>query len=63
MEQPRNILDVINFNIVETSKDIVLMCEKMHELEKKIDALYSVFYRQEEPKATGEAPDEEEISS
>lgn len=52
-----NIFEIINANIVGMSEDMNLM-------HKKIDDIYRVLYPpQEQPNATGDAPDESEVSS
>lgn len=59
-QQPRNIFEVINSNIVALSEDINLM-------HQKIDAIYAALYQtnlsRQEPTATGElAADDIQIS-
>ena len=52
-----NIFEIINANIVGMSEDMNLM-------HKKIDDIYRVLYPpQEQPNATGDAPEDSEVSS
>ena len=52
-----NIFEIINANIVALSEDLNIM-------HRKIDDMYKVLYPpQEQPNATGDAPDESEVSS
>lgn len=47
MEQPKNIFELINQNIVDLSKDVVVMYEK-------VDAVYKALYPNgSEPNASG----------
>ena len=47
MEQPKNIFELINQNIVDLSKDMVAMFEK-------VDAIYRALYPNDsEPNASG----------
>ncbi len=52
--QPKNIFELINQNIVDMSKDVVSMYDKIETMESKIDAIYDALYPKiSEPNASG----------
>ena len=53
-QQPRNIFELINQNIVDMSKDVVSMYDKVNTIEHKINAIYNALYPNDsEPNASG----------
>lgn len=61
--KPRNIFELINVNVVDMSKDLVLMHEKIDKLECMMQAIYDALYPQELPNADGEVLEESEVIS
>ena len=61
--KPRNIFELINMNVVDMSKDLVLMHEKIDKLECMMQAIYDALYPQELPNADGEVLEESEVIS
>lgn len=60
--KPRNIFELINVNVVDMSKDLVLMHEKIDKLECMMQSIYDALY-QELPNADGEVLEEHEVIS
>lgn len=50
-QQPRNIFELINMNIVDMSQDIVSMAGMIQDIYGKVNALYGAFYPPEAPSA------------
>ena len=61
--KPRNIFELINMNVVDMSKDLVLMHEKIDKLECMMQSIYDALYPQELPNADGEVLEESEVIS
>ena len=61
--KPRNIFELINMNVVDMSKDLVLLHEKIDKVECVMQAIYDALYPQELPNADGEVLKESEVIS
>jgi hypothetical protein len=61
--KPRNIFELINMNVVDMSKDLVLLHEKIDKVECVMQAIYDALYPQELPNADGEVLEESEVIS
>lgn len=61
--KPRNIFELINMNVVDMSKDLVLLHEKIDKVECVMQAIYDALYPQELPNADGEVLEEDEVIS
>ena len=61
--KPRNIFELINMNVVDMSKDLVLLHEKIDKIECVMQAIYDALYPQELPNADGEVLEEDEVIS
>jgi hypothetical protein len=61
--KPRNIFELINVNVVDMSKDLVLLHEKIDKVECLMQAIYDALYPQELPNADGEVLEESEVIS
>lgn len=61
--KPRNIFELININVVDMSKDLVLLHEKIDKIECVMQAIYDALYPQELPNADGEVLEESEVIS
>jgi hypothetical protein len=61
--KPRNIFELINMNVVDMSKDLVLLHEKIDKIECVMQAIYDTLYPQELPNADGEVLEESEVIS
>ena len=61
--KPRNIFELINMNVVDMSKDLVLLHEKIDKIECVMQAIYDALYPQEQPNADGEVLEEDEVIS
>lgn len=61
--KPRNIFELINMNVVDMSKDLVLLHEKIDKIECVMQAIYNALYPQELPNADGEVLEESEVIS
>jgi hypothetical protein len=61
--KPRNIFELINMNVVDMSKDLVLLHEKIDKIECVMQAIYDALYPQELPNADGEVLEESEVIS
>lgn len=58
--QPRNLFELINMNVVDMSKDLVSLYDRVSAMEEKINMIYLALYPpMEEPNATGDVPTEE----
>lgn len=61
--KPRNIFELINVNVVDMSKDLVLLHEKIDKIECVMQSIYDALYPQELPNADGEVLEEHEVIS
>lgn len=61
--KPRNIFELINMNVVDMSKDLVLLHEKIDKIECVMQSIYDALYPQELPNADGEVLEESEVIS
>ena len=61
--KPRNIFELININVVDMSKDLVLLHEKIDKIECVMQSIYDALYPQELPNADGEVLEESEVIS
>jgi hypothetical protein len=61
--KPRNIFELINMNVVDMSKDLVLLHKKIDKVECVMQAIYDALYPQELPNADGEVLEESEVIS
>jgi hypothetical protein len=61
--KPRNIFELINMNVVDMSKDLVLLHEKIDKIECVMQGIYDALYPQELPNADGEVLEESEVIS
>jgi hypothetical protein len=61
--KPRNIFELININVVDMSKDLVLLHEKIDKIECVMQAIHDALYPQELPNADGEVLEESEVIS
>jgi hypothetical protein len=61
--KPRNIFELINMNVVDMSKDLVLLHEKIDKVECVMQSIYDALYPQELPNADGEVLEESEVIS
>jgi hypothetical protein len=61
--KPRNIFELINMNVVDMSKDLVLLHDKIDKIECVMQAIYDALYPQELPNADGEVLEESEVIS
>mgnify|MGYP003306114310 FL=1 len=58
--QPRNLFELINVNVVDMSKDLVSLHDRVVSMEEKVNMIYLALYPpMEEPNATGDVPTEE----
>lgn len=59
-QRPQNIFELINVNVVDMSKDLVSLYDRVTAMEEKVNLIYLALYPPvEQPNATGDAPEEE----
>lgn len=61
--EPKNIFELINMNVVDMSKDLVLVHTELQEMKQQINAIYSALYPQELPNADGEVLEDSQVVS
>lgn len=61
--EPKNIFELININVVDMSKDLVLVHTELQEMKQQINAIYSALYPQELPNAGGEVLEDSQVAS
>lgn len=61
--EPKNIFELININVVDMSKDLVLVHTELQEMKQQINAIYSALYPQELPNADGEVLEDSQVVS
>ena len=61
--EPKNIFELINVNVVDMSKDLVLVHTELQEMKQQINAIYSALYPQELPNADGEVLEDSQVVS
>jgi hypothetical protein len=61
--EPKNIFELINVNIVDMSKDLVLVHNELQEMKQEINAIYRALYPQELPNADGEVLEDSQVVS
>lgn len=61
--EPKNIFELINVNVVDMSKDLVVIHDQIHEMRQQINAIYRALYPQELPNADGEVLEDNQVVS
>lgn len=61
--EPKNIFELINMNVVDMSKDLVVIHDQIQEMRQQINAIYRALYPQELPNAGGEVLEDSQIVS
>lgn len=61
--EPKNIFELINMNVVDMSKDLVLVHTELQEMKQQINAIYSALYQQELPNADGKVLEDSQVVS
>ena len=61
--EPKNIFELINMNVVDMSKDLVVIHDQIQEMRQQINAIYRALYPQELPNADGEVLDDSQVVS
>lgn len=61
--EPKNIFELINVNVVDMSKDLVLVHKEVQEMKQQINAIYRALYPQELPNADGEVLENSQVAS
>lgn len=61
--EPKNIFELINVNVVDMSKDLVLVHTEIQEMKQEINAIYRALYPQELPNADGEVLEDSQVVS
>ena len=61
--EPKNIFELINVNVVDMSKDLVLVHKEVQEMKQQINAIYCALYPQELPNAGGEVLEDSQVAS
>lgn len=61
--EPKNIFELINVNVVDMSKDLVLVHNELQEMKQEINAIYRALYPQELPNADGEVLEDSQVVS
>lgn len=61
--EPKNIFELINMNVVDMSKDLVLVHIELQEMKQQINAIYSALYPQELPNADGKVLEDSQVVS
>ena len=61
--EPKNIFELINMNVVDMSKDLVVIHDQIQEMKQQINAIYRALYPQELPNADGEVLEDSQVAS
>lgn len=61
--EPKNIFELINMNVVDMSKDLVVIHDQIQEMKQQINAIYRALYPQELPNADGEVLEASQVVS
>lgn len=62
--EPKNIFELINVNVVDMSKDLVVIHNQIQEMKQQINAIYCALYPpQELPNAGGEVLEDSQVAS
>lgn len=61
--EPKNLFELINMNVVDMSKDLVLVHNEVQEMKQQINAIYRALYPQELPNAGGEVLEDSQVVS
>jgi hypothetical protein len=61
--EPKNIFELINVNVVDMSKDLVVIHDQIQEMRQQINAIYRALYPQELPNADGEVLEDSQVVS
>ena len=61
--EPKNIFELINVNVVDMSKDLVLVHTELQEMKQQIKAIYSALYPQELPNADCKVLEDSQVVS
>ena len=61
--EPKNIFELINVNVVDMSKDLVVIHDQIQEMRQQINAIYCALYPQELPNAGGEVLEDSQVVS
>lgn len=61
--EPKNIFELINMNVVDMSKDLVVIHDQIQEMRQQINAIYRALYQQELPDAGGEVLEDSQVVS
>ena len=61
--EPKNIFELINMNVVDMSKDLVVIHDQIQEMRQQINAIYRALYPQELPNADGEVLEDRQVVS
>jgi hypothetical protein len=61
--EPKNLFELINMNVVDMSKDLVVIHDQIQEMRQQINAIYSALYPQELPNADGKVLEDSQVVS